>query len=73
MPSPPEPGLGAGTLDGFAQMRVYLARGENHSLKRWPVATENPQGHTAAGQRPDARALGTMSGGSVNPTVVACD
>ncbi len=50
MPSPREPGPGAGTLDGFSQMRVYFAGAENHSLKRWPDATGNPQGRYS---RPD--------------------
>ncbi len=58
MPSPREPGPGAGTLDGFSQMRVYFAGAENHNLKRWPDATGNPQGRQPPGQRPDARALG---------------
>jgi hypothetical protein len=74
MPSPREPGPGAGTPDGFSQMRVYFARGENHSLKRCHVATENPQGrYSRPGKDLTRVPWGTVSGGSVNPTVIACD
>jgi len=48
MPSPREPGPGAGTLDGFSQMRVYFARGENHSLKRALSRLKIPKDDTGA-------------------------
>jgi len=55
-------------------MRVYFAGGKTYSLKTWPGATGTPQGQY---NRPDKDltrvAWGTISGGSVNETVVACD
>jgi len=43
-----EPGPGVGTLDAFSQTRVYFTRGENYSLKRWPVRLKIPKDDAAA-------------------------
>src|SRR2546421_8484147 len=49
-------------------MRVYFARGDNHSLKRWPVATGNPQGPCSRLDKDLTRVpWRTISDGSVNP------